>query len=86
MSINLSQAEADVLIAMAKRRADDEQRRFPVPGARVVIPLVSVDKREDFLLDVTRSQINIAKITHQNRARQVLILIRLDVNGSASKP
>jgi hypothetical protein len=81
MSIDLSQAEADSLIAMAKRRADDEERKFPAPGDRLTIPLVSVDKREDFLLDVTRSQINISKITHQNRARQVIILMRLDVDG-----
>jgi hypothetical protein len=68
MSVNLSQAEADALIAVAKRRADDHERRFPLPGDRLVIPLVSLDRREDFLLDITRSQINVAKITHQNRA------------------
>ena len=67
MSVNLSQAEADALIAAAKRRADDEERNFPSPGDRLVIPLVSIDKREDFLLDITRLQISVAKITHQNR-------------------
>jgi hypothetical protein len=82
MSVNLSQAEADALIAVPKRRADDEERRFPPPGDRLVIPLVSNDKREDFLLDITRSQINVAKITHQNRARQVVVLLRLDIDGA----
>jgi MoaA/NifB/PqqE/SkfB family radical SAM enzyme len=82
MSVNLSQTEADALIAVAKRRADDDERKFPQPGERLVVPLVSVDKREDFLLDVTRSQINVAKITHQNRARQVIILRRLDIEGA----
>ena len=60
----MSQAEADALIALAKRRADDDERKFPQPGERLVIPLVSVDRREDFLLDITRSQINVTKITH----------------------
>lgn len=82
MSVNLSQAEADALIAVAKRRADDDERRFPPPGDRLVIPLVSLDKREDFLLDITRSQINVAKVTHQNRARQVVVLMRLDIDGA----
>ena len=82
MSANLPQAEADALIALAKRRADDDERRFPHPGERLVIPLVSLDKREDFLLDITRSQINVAKITHQNRARHVVILMRLDIQGA----
>lgn len=82
MSINLTQADADALIAMPKRPADDETRSFPLPGDRIIIPLVSLDRREDFLLDVTRSQINIAKISHQNRARQVVVLMRLDVNGA----
>ena len=82
MSINLTQADADALMAMPKRPADDEERNFPQPGDRVIIPLVSLDKREDFLLSVTRSQINIAKISHQNRARQVVVLMRLDVNGA----
>ena len=82
MWVNLSQAEADALIALAKRRADDDERKFPQPGERLVIPLVSLDKREDFLLDITRSQINVAKITHQNRARHVVILMRLDIQGA----
>jgi hypothetical protein len=60
----------------------DDERKFPQPGERLVIPLVSVDKREDFLLDITRSQINVAKITHQNRARHVVILMRLDIQGA----
>ena len=43
---------------------------------------MSLDNREDFLLDITRSQINVAKIAHQNRARHVVILMRLDIQGA----
>jgi hypothetical protein len=82
MPIDLSQAEADALIAMAKRAANDTQYDFPGPGERLVLPLTSLDKREDFLLDITRMQINVAKINYQNRARQVVVLMRLDLGGS----
>jgi len=56
-------------MAMEKRRADDEHYEFPGPGGKVVIPLVSLDRREDFLMDITRSQIKLAKVKFQNRAR-----------------
>jgi hypothetical protein len=76
--INLTQDEADKLMAMEKRAADDKQWLFPLPGDRVAIPLTSLDKRENFMLDVTRAQIKLTKATYQNRARAVIILMRLD--------
>lgn len=33
-------------------------------------------------MDVSRSQINLAKVTHQNRARQIVVLMRLDIGGA----
>jgi hypothetical protein len=79
--INLTQDEADKLMAMEKRAADDKQWLFPLPGDRVAIPLTSLDKRENFMLDVTRAQIKLTKATYQNRARAVIILMRLDLDG-----
>jgi hypothetical protein len=79
--INLTQAEADALIAMEKHRADDEARRYPSLGGSLIVPLVSADKREQFILDVWRGGIGLAKGTYQNRARQVVILLRLDFGG-----
>jgi hypothetical protein len=79
--IEISQAEADELIAMEKR-CDDKQWSLPGPGEAFEIPLTSVDKRENFTLDVTRSRIRLTKATYQNRARQVIILIRLDLDGA----
>ena len=68
-------------MAMEKRCSDDKERLFPPPGERLSIPLTSIDKRENFMLDVTRGQIKITKATYQNRARQVIILLRLDLEG-----
>ena len=82
VELNVTQAEADALIAMPKVRANEAVWNFPGPGGSVSVPLLSENKRENFLLDVSRGQINLFKSTYQNRARQVVILVRLDVNGS----
>jgi hypothetical protein len=79
--IDISQVEADALIAMEKHRIDDREWLFPAPGERLAIPLTSIDKREQFMLDVSRGQIKLTKATFQNRARQAIILMRLDLNG-----
>jgi uncharacterized protein DUF6978 len=79
---NLSQSEADALIAMEKVRMGDSENSYPDPGGKLSIPLASPDGREVFLLDVSRGQINLAKVTHQNRARQIVVLMRLDVGGA----
>lgn len=79
--IDLAQAEADALIAIEKHRVDDHQWLFSAPGERLAIPLISPDKREHFMLDVNRGQIKLTKATYQNRARQAIILMRLDLDG-----
>jgi len=79
--INLTQDEAEKLMAMEKRAVDEKEWLFPAPGDRVAIPLTSLDKRESFMLDVTRAQIKLTKATYQNRARAAIILMRLDLDG-----
>lgn len=78
--LDLTQGEADALIAMEKQRVDATIRWFGA-GERLAIPLTSIDKRENFVLDVNRFQIKITKATYQNRARQAVILMRLDIDG-----
>lgn len=78
----ISQAEADELIAMEKVRTDDEMYEYPGFGGKVIIPLVSRDQREDFMLDIERSRINLLKGKYQNRVRSAIILVRLDSGGS----
>ena len=79
--INLTQGEADKLMAMEKCSVDETNWTFPGPGERIAIPLTSLDKRESFMLDVTRAQIKLTKATYQNRARAAVILLRLDLEG-----
>ena len=79
---SLTQTEADALLALEKRRSDDTQWDYPSLSGAVTIPLLSMDSREEFLLDIRRSRINFAKGTYQNRGREVVILARLDFSGS----
>lgn len=80
--INLTQDEADKLMAMEKRAVDQQEWLFPGPADRIIVPLTSTDKRESFMLDVTRYQIKLTKATFQNRARVAIILYRLDIDGA----
>ena len=80
--INLTQTDADVLLAMEKHKVEDTPYEYPSLGGGVRIPLQSPDKRELFFLDITRSQIVLTKGTYQNRARGVAILARLDIGGA----
>ena len=80
--INLTQAEADALIAMEKHRASEDHADFPMGGQSVVLPLQSADRREQFLLDLSRGRIDLLKVKMQNRARQVVVLVRLDLGGA----
>lgn len=82
VDINISQEEGDALIEMEKMRADEMEWDFPSSGGSLQIPLVSLDKRENFILDVTkRGRIDLTKGSYQNRAKQVVILVRLDFDG-----
>jgi len=80
--INLSQAEADALIKMEKHKTDDRREEYPSLGGSITVPLVSADKREFFLLDVSRGRIDLLKGRYQNRAREVVVLVRLDFGGA----
>lgn len=80
--LDLTQAEADALIAMPKVRVNDDTWDYPGCGGSLIVPLASQDKREQFLLDISRGRIDLQKGKYQNRARQIVVLVRLDFGGS----
>lgn len=82
VDINLTQAEADALIAMEKHRANEEPSDFPMGGQSVLVPLQSADRREQFLLDLSCGRIDLRRVKLQNRGRQVVVLVRLDLGGA----
>lgn len=77
----LTQAEADALLAQEKVAVDAEQVMFPDQGGVLIVPLVSKDGRQKFLLDIRKARIDLVKGTYQNRARHTIILARLDIGG-----
>lgn len=79
---SLDQETADALIAVPKVRTNDEASYCPGPGDRLSLPLLSSDGRESFLLDIRRGRMDLRKGTYQNRARQVVVLVRLDFGGA----
>ncbi len=79
---DLPQEEADNLISMPKERINDELSYFPGGGNSLNLSLVSNDHQELFLLDIYRGRIDLSKIKYQNRGRQIVVLLRLDLNGS----
>jgi hypothetical protein len=80
--INLTQEEANVLIVMEKHRANEDHSDFLMRGQSLTLPLQSTDKREQFLLDLSRGRIDLVKVKMQNRGRQVVVLVRLDLGGA----
>jgi len=80
--IELTQAEADALIQLPKIPENKDTWNYPPLGGSISIPLISTHKREHFLLDISRGQINLTKGKYQNRSREVIVLVRLDFGGS----
>ena len=80
--INLTQTEADALISLEKHRINEEEWEYPDLGGAISVPLISTDRRENFILDISRGRIDLLKGKYQSRARQMVVLLRLDF-GSA---
>jgi len=85
MSLELTQHEADKLIAMEKHYFGDESFSLPLHGGRLEIPVYSADKCEKFLLDVSRGTVSLHRKTYQKRVRTTIQLIRIDFGGSAHR-
>ena len=79
---NITQIEADALIAMEKHRVNNDISSFPMNGGSLSLPLQSENRREQFLLDLSRGSIDLRKVKMQNRGRQVVVLVRLDLGGA----
>ncbi|EAY56026.1 MAG: conserved hypothetical protein [Leptospirillum rubarum] len=70
------------MISMEKHRVNEDRNDFPITGQSVVLPLQSPDRREQFFLDLSRGSIDLLKSKLQNRGRQVVVLVRLDIHGA----
>lgn len=84
--MHLTQAEADGLIQMPKVFVDQDPIEFsrtePMDYDRV---LRSTDRREEFLLTIERGRRRRIRLKYQTRARRVIVLARLELNGPRYK-
>jgi hypothetical protein len=80
-SVSLTQSEADALIAMVKTFADTAAISIP-PGIDDARGLICVDPNERFLLDIWRSTFRLSKLRYQTRGPQIIVLVRLDIDGT----
>lgn len=78
----LTQQEADELILLEKRFLDNAVLELSqAEGMDYSRDLASLDNRERFSLDVRRSRRQRAYLRYQNRARQCVVLARLEIDG-----
>jgi hypothetical protein len=84
--IYLTQAEADSLFNMKKIKVDDTEWKLPDFGGKLCIPLISYDKKERFSLDFRRGSIDLTRQTYQTRARDAVVLARLDIGSPHRNP
>ena len=82
----LSQVEADALLAIPKMFKGDEPLEFPLTSPMdCERMLLSNDRREEFILTIERGNRKRARLKYQTRARKVVILARLDLDGPAHR-
>jgi hypothetical protein len=84
--IILTQKEADFLIKMEKIAINDQEFELPDLGGSIGVPLQSINKKEHFILDLSKGRIDIKRQTFQNRARESIVLIRLDLGKRHRNP
>ena len=78
---DITQSEANALIRMHKVPVNDKLIDLPDFGGEIEILLKSQDRQEDFILNYRRGKINLSKRNHHLRGRQVIGLVRLDLDG-----
>jgi hypothetical protein len=77
----LTQAEADYLIQLPKIFLNPQTIYIP-PGTDETYELVDENKREKFLLDLWRGTLRLSKVKYQTRGRKIIVLVRVDIDGS----
>jgi hypothetical protein len=83
---DLSQADADALLAIPKRKKDGAVFHLPPARGKLIIPLEDFSEREAFLLDIARGGISLERRTYQNRGRHTVVLARLDFGSPHRNP
>lgn len=82
----ISQADADALLALPKIFKGDEPLEFSMTTPMdYECVLLSNDRREEFILTIERGNRKRARLKYQTRARKIVVLARLDLDGPAHR-
>jgi hypothetical protein len=76
----LSQQDAQNYMDMDKQVVENISHQFPSIGEKTVIPLMSMDESERFVLDINRGRRKAFKCSYQERHGGNTVLVRLDLN------
>lgn len=77
----ISQPEADALIAMKKSFINPKMVSLK-QGIDETYELIGEDQKERFFFDLWRGVLRLSKYKLQTRGRILVVLVRLDINGS----
>ena len=80
--MDIPQSEADALFSISKTFVSFSDLNL-APGIDVQRELESSDGSEEFILDLRANAFRLTKYRYQNRARKILILARLCIDGPA---
>ena len=82
MAEEMTQVQADQLLAMPKRRVLDVKHQILFGGSGTMIGLCSADRRETFDLGIWRSRAILFKGSYRMKGRGVVMLARVDFGGA----
>jgi len=78
----LTQSEADMLIALEKSNTTVPAIKFPQAGTKIQIELSDNDATEKFYLNIWRCGIDLTKSNQHFRVRTSIPLLRIDLGDS----
>ena len=70
-------------VSIAMRKAFTSQKKISLEhGTNESRELEGIEENEQFILDVRRNSLRVSRYNLQTRGRNVVVLVRLDVNGA----
>lgn len=83
--IKLTKNEADILIAMLKRKVKEQQDlQFPSASGKLCFDVVGERRTDEFVVNIDRKGINAKGCTYQGRIKSNnVVLLRLDINPTS---
>ncbi|HJD66943.1 MAG TPA: hypothetical protein LFV66_00435 [Rickettsia endosymbiont of Bembidion lapponicum] len=82
----ITEQEAEFFLNMEKIKVNNKEWDLPDLGRKISVPIISLNKKEHFWLDISRKRVNLKKQKYQTRFRESIILARLDLGNNHRNP